>query len=282
MRHKHILLLLMFSLIVFSRQALADPAQTDQVIALAQKQITAYLAQLADVHCRETVTQQKLSSNGHVETTEKEQFDYLIMMNGNNDELQLNESRVETSPNGHKAVVMPMLVTNGVATVLMVFHPYYRDSFEFSAQPEVYLDGVQATPIHFSHVSGRRTPAALALRGREYPLDLQGTAWLNVKTGTVMRVEADLLRDMSDIGLRSLHLEVDYRPVNLGKQTATMPSVAVVDVTTPRQHWRNTHEFADYKLFSVAVEQDPKIQVRPAPPDTPETQSTPSSPKENQ
>ncbi len=34
-------------------------------------------------------------------------------------------------------------------------------------------------PIHFEHIKGRRTPAALALRGREYPLELKGTAWLN-------------------------------------------------------------------------------------------------------
>ena len=33
-----------------------------------------------------------------------------------------------------------MLVTNGIATVLLVFHPYYRDGFEFSVQPDEVIE----------------------------------------------------------------------------------------------------------------------------------------------
>ena len=84
-----------------------------------------------------------------------------------------------------------MLVTNGVATVLLVFHPYYRDSFNFEALPEELIDGRPAIPVHFSHITGRRTPAALALRGREYPLELEGTAWLDKQSGEVVKVEAN-------------------------------------------------------------------------------------------
>ena len=78
-----------------------------------------------------------------------------------------------------------MLVTNGIATVLLVFHPYYRDSFKFEIGPDEMVNGKPAIPVHFTHIPGRRTPAALALRGREYPLDLEGTAWLDraIRTG---------------------------------------------------------------------------------------------------
>ena len=70
------------------------------------------------------------------------------------------------------------VVTNGFSTVLLVFHPYYRSSFEFETGPDELVDGKPAVPVHFAHIPGRRTPAALALRGREYPLELRGTAWL--------------------------------------------------------------------------------------------------------
>ncbi len=237
---------------------------TNDPIGRAQKQITAYLAQLADLHCTETVTQEKLGENGHVEHSARAQFDYLIMMSGNGDEFQLNESRIESATTRDKQSQLPLLVTNGISTVLLVFHPYYRDGFEFSVQPDEVIDGKAAIPIHFTHIPGRRTPAALALRGRTYPLELQGTAWLDRASGNVVKVEANLLHDMSDVGLRSLDLHVDYKPVSL-RGVATplvLPTLAEVDVSTPKQHWRNTHVFDRYQTFSTDVEQDSNVKIR--------------------
>jgi len=237
---------------------------TNDPIVRAQKQITAYLAQLADLHCTETVTQEKLGENGHVEHSARAQFDYLIMMSGNGDEFQLNESRIESAATKDKQAQLPLLVTNGISTVLLVFHPYYRDGFGFSVQPDEMVDGKAAIPIRFTHIPGRRTPAALALRGRTYPLELQGTAWLDRASGNIVKVEANLLQDMSDVGLRSLDLHVDYKPVSL-RGVATplvLPTLAEVDVSTPKQHWRNTHVFERYQTFSTDVEQDSNVKIR--------------------
>lgn len=243
----------------------AESVSTSNAVEQAQRQITAYLDKLADLHCTETVTQQKLAINGHVEATERAQYDYLIMMNGTGDAFQLNESRVESSSAQGKRPRLPMLVTNGAATVLLVFHPYYRNSFTFDTGSEEVVNGHTAVSVHFAHIAGRRTPAALALRGREYPLELQGTAWLDSQTGEVLKVEASLLNDMSDVGLRSLQIHVDYKAGNPGKDIGqlTLPALAVVDVTTPRQRWRNTHVFDQYRGFSIDAEQDPNVKVRP-------------------
>jgi len=228
---------------------------------LAARQITSYLARLADLHCTETVTQEKLTGNGHVEAAEHARYDYLVMINGSGDDFQLNESRIESSASRHKP--LPMLVTNGFSTVLLVFHPYYRDSFTFTSGAAEMVNGKPAIPIHFSHISGRRSLAALALRGREYPLDLQGTAWLDKQSGEVVKMDAALLHDMSDVGLRSLTIHVEYKPAKLTGDLAdlALPAVAVVDVTTPRQHWRNTHVFESYKSFSTDAEQDSNVRI---------------------
>jgi hypothetical protein len=234
-------------------------------VVLAQKQITAYLTQLADLHCTEAVTQEKLDGNSHVELSERSQFDYLIMMNGDADNFQLNETRVETPGNRHKLISKPMLITNGVPTLLLVFHPYYRDGFTFETRPEELISGRRTIPIHFAHIQGHRTPVALALRGREYPLDLEGTAWLDESSQQVVRMEAALQHDMVDVGLRSLSIHVDYMPTVLAGQNVpvNLPSVAIVEVTTPRQHWRNTHAFNRYRGFSTDVEQDPNVKIHP-------------------
>jgi hypothetical protein len=254
-------------------------------VGVVQRKITAYLVSLANMHCTESVTQQKLSPSGHVEATERAKYDYLIMMDGSGDDFQLNETRVADSSGNSKVPPESMLVSNGLPTVLLVFHPYYRDSFKFEAGVAETVDGKTMIPIHFEHIRGRRTPAALALRGREYPLELKGTAWLDVQSGEVVKIDASLLNDMSDVGLRSLQVHVEYKPVTINhKVTAVdLPALAVVDVTTPHQHWRNTHIFDGYKSFSIDVEQDPTVKVRSANPTDDKSDSAvavPVDPKE--
>lgn len=228
---------------------------------LAQRQVVAYLAKLADLHCTESVTQEKLAGNGHVQTAEHAKYDYLVMIDGNGNDLQFNESRIASSASKHKQ--LPMLVTNGFSTALLIFHPYYRDSFTFDTGPDELVNGRMAVPIYFSHIHGRRSPAALALRGREFPLDLKGTAWLDKQSGEVLKMDVGLLHDMTDIGLRSLSIHVEYKETALGKspERLALPSVAVVDVATPLQHWRNTHTFDAYKSFTAEAEQNSDVII---------------------
>lgn len=237
----------------------SDPASNPA--DLAERQVIAYVSRLADLHCTESVLQEKLTANGHVEAKEQSRFDYLVMINGGADDFQLNESRIETP--GAKRKNLPMLVSAGFSTLLLVFHPYYRDSFELTPAADQVLDGRTVQPIAFAQISGKRTPAALVLRGREYPLELQGTAWIDKHSGQVVRIDATLERDMSDVGLHSLNVHAEYRSTPLGKAGGDLmlPSVAVVDVQTPRQHWRNTHVFENYRAFATEAEQDPNVKV---------------------
>ena len=266
MSHKYCKVAMSFALAASALLAAGQRSSAPDPLGLAQKQIARYLAKLADLHCSEIVTQQKLNAKGHVDETERSQFDYLIMMNGTSDEFQLNESRIEPTDAKHKSISAPMLTTNGISTVLLVFHPYYSDAFSFVTGPEEMVENKATIPIHFAHIAGRRTPAALALRGREFPLEFQGTAWLDKASGEVIQVDASLMHDMSDVGLRSMEIHVEYKPESLGKETWTLPAKAVIDVTTPRQHWRNTHIFESYKSFSTDAEQDPHFKVHLDPP----------------
>jgi hypothetical protein len=266
------------ALLLFAAVPASSPAQNSPAFPIqAQKQVVKYIAELSNLHCKESVVQQKLSPTGHVLTTEHSAYDYLVMMEGNGDDFQLNESRLETKAAPHRP--LPMLVTNGFSTLLLVFHPYYSNSFEFEAGPDEMVDGVSARTVRFKHIRGQRTLAALALRNREFPLELQGTAWLDKKTGQVLQMESTLIDDMSDIGLRSLNVHVDYRLIQLGKDTGsmTLPVLASVEVTTPKQHWRNTHTFTDYKVFGAQAEQDPNVKVKQDKPEdkTPAAQPAP-------
>lgn len=267
MRFNRSSLCLSFALIALSA-ALGQPHPAPNVTDQAQRHVVTYLAKLADLHCAESVVQEKLAPNGRIEASDRARYDYLVMIDGNGDDFQLNESRIEASGAKHKP--LPFLVTNGFSTMLLLFHPYYRDSFLFEQEAEQLVDGKQAIPVRFTQIEGRRALVALALRGREYPLVLAGTVWLDKQSGQVEKIEAGLQRDMSDIGLRSLSVHVEYKTFDLGKTAGDMvlPAEAIVDVTTPRQHWRNTHTFDGYKTFSTEAEQDPNVKVHADKPGT--------------
>lgn len=259
-------LLFLAMAIVLPVAPVCSAAQTSDgagAVALAQKQVGEYLQRLGDLDCTEIVTQEKLGENGHVMASERDTFDYLIMMSGDANDFQLNESRLEKQAPRKKLPATPMLVSNGIATVLLVFHSYYRDAFTFTIGTAEMVNGEQAIPIHFAHIQGRRSPAVLALRGREFPLGLAGTAWLDEATKQIVKIDAGLERDMSDIGLRSLKIEVEYKSETVSgrKSQINLPAVAVVDVTTPRQHWRNTHVFDNYRSFSTGAQQGTDVKV---------------------
>jgi len=85
------------------------------------------------------------------------------------------------------------------------------------------------------------------------------------------------------VGMKSLRIRVDYMPSPKASDHFMVPSRAVVELQTPRQHWRNTHTFRNYKLFSTEANQDPAVKVKatkenPADPNAPPAATPNASP----
>ena len=219
-------------------------------------EVSEFLDQVSDVKCTESVLQEKLNPGGHKEYAEHATYDYLILLQGTGDELLLSESRLLQSDNSKPKKNLPLLITNGFSTLFLIFHPYYRDSFRFVEDGSEVVDGNTLARIRFTHLAGTRTPAALSVRGREYPLELTGTAWIVPENGRIAKINASLANDMHDVGLRKLDVEVVYAAIALPgwDQKYRFPVSARVDVETLKQHWRNVHEFSGYKRFTVASE----------------------------
>lgn len=236
----------------------AETAPLQELIGRANDQVAKFVEQFSDVKCTEHVTQEKFKADGKVELKEESTYDYLVILTNAGGEISLDESRLavhEQRKDEKKGV--SMLVSNGFATLFLVFHPYYSSGFEFTDLGEDTINGRKFSKVQFKHIAGMRSPAALALRGREYPLDLAGVAWIDPATGVIGKIDAGLATSMEDIGLKSMRSEVQFQPVPFknSKDTYWFPAQASVEVETPRQHWRNTHNFTDYKRFSVSTEE---------------------------
>ncbi len=221
------------------------------------EQTQVFLDQFSDVKCTEQVRQEKLGKNDKVELKEDSSYDYLVILTNAEGELNLSESRIPVREPKRDRRNTPMLLSNGFATLFLIFHPYYSAAFKFTPAGEEAVGGRTLEKVHFEHIVGTKSPAALALRGREYPLELSGMAWIDAETGSIAKIQAGIADSLVDVGLKSLNSEIDFAPVLFaGSKTAYwFPTQAVVEVETPKQHWRNLHQFTVYKKFSVTTEE---------------------------
>lgn len=247
-----------------SGNATAQPAPSastvtlDKLLDRVSQRVSDFLDLFSNVKCVEQVKQEKIKPDGKIQLAEQSSYDYLVILTNAGGDLSLDESRLplKVSSAGQKKDIS-MLTSNGFATLFLVFHPYYVNSFEFTDAGATVIDDHPARKIHFEHIRNMRSIAALALRGREYPMELSGMAWVDPENGNLMRIEAGIGSTLEDIGMKSLQSEVTYAPVVFQKDDPIFwfPIEAVVEVESPKQHWRNTHRFTDYKRFSVSTEE---------------------------
>jgi hypothetical protein len=234
-----------------------ETQKLNALLARTTEQTSGFLDQFSDVKCTEQVRQQKLGKDDKVELKEDFTYDYLVILTNAGGELNISESRIPVREAKRDRKNTSMLLSNGFATLFLVFHPYYAEAFRFALSGEEVVGGRVLKKISFEHVRGMKSPAALALRGREYPLELAGTAWIDPQTGSIAKIEAGIGDTLADVGLKSLTSEVDFAPVQFpdSKETYWFPTQARVEVETTRQHWRNLHQFTAYKKFSVSTEE---------------------------
>ncbi len=221
----------------------------------ARKRVEKYFEQAANVVCTENVTQAVVGKNGKAYYREDSVFDYQMQASTNSGSLKLLESR-DTRKAAFRDSARSLLITNGFTSMLLIIHPTYETSFTFEPAGDETLDGTSYVRINFKPVPGASSPAAMQLRGKNYPIPLSGTIWIEPQTGAVLKLVASMDSSLSDIGLQAVRSEIHYATVHFRdpEESYWMPASAVIDVETPRQHWRNIHRFAGYKRFRATIQ----------------------------
>jgi hypothetical protein len=212
------------------------------------------------IACTESVSQIKLGKRETVIYKKDQEYEYMIFTDILNDGVSVEESRVEKKTEG-RTKDLPLLVTKGFPTLLLIFHPFYQGSFKYKLMGEETVEGRDLVRIDFKHIKGRRSTSILSLKDKNYPLELEGTAWIDPESYNIQRISAGLVQPMKAVGLETFNSDVLYVPMNFTPDSSTywMPKTATVEVMTKRQHWRNVHHFEDYRLFSISSESEISI-----------------------
>jgi hypothetical protein len=238
--------------------ASADPAFTaraNDTLQRSRKLIDKFFEQMSNVVCNEDVAQSIVGKNGKPMYREESVFEYQMQASARSGSLKLVESR-DARKEAFRDPSKTLLITNGFASMLLVLHQDFEPSFVFTPVSEESIDGRTLVKIHFKPEPGASSPAAIQLRSRNYPLPLTGDVWLDSDSGAVVKMVSRLDSGLDDLGLHDLRSEIHYSIVEFHdpEESYWMPSSAVIDVQTPKQHWRNVHRFTDYRRFRATIQ----------------------------
>lgn len=234
-----------------------DSSPSLDALARARKYVQEYFDKFSDLTCKESVTQIVLNGSGHAIYRENSAYDYQFQATSESGTLKFNETRQTRNP-AYRDPARTLLVTTGFASLLLVAHPMYEASYIFEPAGAETVDGVSYSLIRFVPVPGASSPASLRLRGKNYPLPLSGALWIDPQSGAIVKLEAKVDSSLSDLGLAGMRSEVHYARHSFHDpaESVWIAESAVIDVETPRQHWRNLHRFTDYKRFNVNIHEE--------------------------
>jgi len=238
-----------------SETAGAPVSPSMAALSRARATVEKFFEQAANVVCTENVTQAVVGKNGKANYREESVFDYQLQANTNSGSLKLVESR-DTRKAAFRDSARTLLITNGFTSMLLIIHPSYETSYAFEPAGEETVDGVAFAKVNFNAVPGASSPAALQLRGQNYPLPLSGTIWIEQQSGSVAKLVATMDSSLNDLGLHGMRSEIHYATVHFHDpdESYWMPVSAIIDVETAHQHWRNIHRFTGYKRFRATIQ----------------------------
>jgi hypothetical protein len=232
------------------------PPKLDALV-LARKYVQDYFEKFSDLTCKESVTQIVLNNSGHSIYRENSAYDYQFQASNASGTLKFNETREVRNP-AYRDAGRTLLVTTGFASLLLVAHPTYESSYVFEPAGDETIGGVSYAMVRFVPVPGASSPASLRLRGKNYALPMSGRLWIDPHSGAIVKLEAKVDSSLNDLGLAGMRSEVHYalHSFHDPAESVWIAESAVIDVDTPRQHWRNLHRFSDYKRFNVNVHEE--------------------------
>lgn len=240
----------------------------------AGKRVRGFVDAVNRFSATETLEHEVIDQYGLTTKHEMRHYSYVESLQ----EMKPGMYRLEEYRNGTMGLdVFPeRLASLGLGSLVMIFHPAYRDEYEVSCEGLTRWHGVSAWQVHFRQKPDK--PSRLreySVAKQVFPVALRGRAWIAADSYQVVSLETDMVAPIPQIRLTAEHISIDYMPVKFhkGNEELWLPQSAELffDLGGRRVHRR--HHFSNYMLFSV----DEKQKIA-APPMNVESDASPVSP----
>jgi Tfp pilus assembly protein PilF len=235
----------------------AQPAcPLNEIIETAGQRVREFIHSVDRFTATETLVHEELNEFGLAQRSEKLNFAYVASItqyNGNSldvQEFRNGSAALDVFPDG--------IATLGMVTLVLVFHPEYARDFDFQCEGLTHQRGETAWQVHFREKPDRPGRLRSYRSGnRAYRIGLKGRAWISQSTSQVLRMESDLVNQVSDLQLFAEHQAVEYGPVAFKNKDVTLWLPIFTDLYLDYRGHRihRRHGFSNYLLFSVEDKQ---------------------------
>jgi tetratricopeptide (TPR) repeat protein len=149
------------------------------------------------------------------------------------------------------------LMGMGSPALALVFHPYFRDAFDWQCEGLGEWRGQRAWLVHFAQSPDHATSPLHAFRlgPSQYRVALKGLAWVGEKNDQVLHLETDLVKPLPKLDLSREHFSIDYRLVHFRTHRVTLWLPEDVNLYLGYRHhyYHNYSHFTDFLLFWVGT-----------------------------
>jgi tetratricopeptide (TPR) repeat protein len=239
----------------------------DQVIAGVGNRVAELVDTVNRIQAKEDVVHQELSTMGRPITTDRRKFEYLISIAPSDSGLLvIDENRDDNSGASQFAGHFSMF---GLADLPLIFHPDMRGDFEMTCEGLGSWHDQATWLVYFRQRPDRpeRLRSYQTLDG-SYTAGFKGRAWISADTYQIVRLEANLIKPVPEVGLGSEEDAIEYGPVPFPAKNVVLWLPADADIYFYYHHrpFHRHHTFSNYLLFSVSASQkigQPKITDQP-------------------
>jgi len=235
-------------------EGLACPA--DHVIEEAGRRVTELVDSVNRIAATEDILYEDLDSMGRPFSTDKRRFEYII----NISEMDSGMLTIDESRGGVFGVpAYPQhMAPFALAELPVIFHPQFRNDFQMTCEGLGKWQGQATWLVYFRQRADRRQRIRL-YKGESgfYSSGLKGRAWISADTFQIVRLEAELMAPIPQIGLGSERDAIEYGPVPFQKYKTELwlPTNAEIYFYYRHHPYHRRHTFSNYMLFSVSASQ---------------------------
>ncbi len=240
-------------------KGLQAPAPGDSLRSILRKTgmaVEEFFQGLPNTSSHEEVRQEILNRKGKPKSSQQQAFNYLMVAESGNSVTNLNEYR--TDRGGGMAILRGtekgFMLTQGFASISSIFLPQFQSESRFRLLGRQMVNGRLAHVVAFAQLPGMASRRGLfrTNAGTFYIL-LQGVAWIDAQTYSVMRMRTDLLSPIDEIALTQVSTDVQFAQVDFARQNKTfwLPHTVAVTVRWRGGNLRNWHTYSGFRFFNV-------------------------------